>query len=247
MLLDVLVVHLLSDKDKHKYRKSLLNADIIITQYINDDYPCHFVTTKCLKHEFGSKVVTIANAFYKGQFPEWVYLRDANRKPIIGPMLEYHNLDVINAWVNNVPIQQVIERLSSINYNDKYSGSQTIALDSLISRESSVDIPISDFISLNSRDELFWTFNHPKNILLIEYCKRIFRYLDIGWVDVFFDKEFLDKVILPTNVRFGGKIERKYVVESIALSEEAFLRRAYECYDNYKEDIQAFVEMNELK
>jgi hypothetical protein len=54
------------------------------------------------------------------------------------------------------------------------------ALSMLSYRESGCDVTISDWISNNYKaDYLFYTFNHPANVVILELCKRILRYFNI--------------------------------------------------------------------
>ena len=94
----IAIVHLLQKGQESEYKKNFEEADYILTQVIADNYPCEFVTTRDLRGKYGGKVVTIVNLFSKKQHPDWIYLRDDNRKHLLGPLQEYHNLTIIKCW-----------------------------------------------------------------------------------------------------------------------------------------------------
>lgn len=65
-----------------------------------------------------------------------------------------------------------------------------ISLNELKQREYSVEVPIVDFIEENyCREQLFYTCNHPKNLVLYEYVKRIFHVVGISQTDCFTEEE----------------------------------------------------------
>lgn len=70
------------------------------------------------------------------------------------------------------------------------------SIENLRQRERSVEVAIVDFIEDNYREEqLFYTCNHPKNIVIYEYVKRILKTIGIEKTDKFTEEEM--------NMEFG--------------------------------------------
>lgn len=67
---------------------------------------------------------------------------------------------------------------------------------SLREREKFVGIPIVDYIEENyCKEQLFYTYNHPKNTVIYEYVKRLLKSLGIDKTDLFTEEEL--------NMQFG--------------------------------------------
>lgn len=175
------IVHLLKDEDEHSVTADLERADLIITQLIADNYPCHFIQTNTLRNKYPAKVLTILNLFYSGYTPDWMYVRVPGKGTLRGPMGDYHNSTIIESWLNKRSIPETAELLFDKEYNFKQYNTAVIAsMNELASREQHVDIKIVDFITHNlTKKRLFFTFNHPCLTLLIEYANRILDKIEI--------------------------------------------------------------------
>jgi hypothetical protein len=174
----IAVVQTLNNGDYSSYNDHFESADYIISQLVFDSYPCEFVRTGFLKEKYGHKVISIVNLYFTGYTPEWVYIHIPNKGNLNGPMGPYHNKTILEAWKNKLSIEEAIDRVTSTTYNEKFIPEINKSLNELKRREEMVDIPIVDYIKENMyRERLFFTFNHPADLLTNEYAKRIIEHL----------------------------------------------------------------------
>ncbi|WP_158967012.1 WcbI family polysaccharide biosynthesis putative acetyltransferase [Paraglaciecola sp. L3A3] len=171
------IVHLLKDEDEQSIDADMIEADIIVTQLIADNYPCKFIQTNKLKQKYPNKIVTILNLFYSGYTPDWMYIRVPGKNTLKGPMGDYHNSTIVDSWLAGRTIHETAERLFDKQYNyDRYNKDVILSMNELSSREENVDVKIVDFIQSNlTSKRLFFTFNHPCLFLLVEYAMRILK------------------------------------------------------------------------
>lgn len=196
----VAIVHLLKSEQENEYKQAFEEADYIIAQLVAPNYPCEFVRTDDLKDKYGNKVTTIVNLFFKGEQPDWVYIRDEQHKSLMGPLYEYHNLTILKCWFAGKSVAETEKYLTNVEYNYlEFENERKKSFEQLRVKEGLVDVKICDFIENN--EHLFWTFNHPKNELLYEYAKNIFTHIfNNKYNEVKSNKEPLGKVRLPSNI-----------------------------------------------
>lgn len=180
------------------------------------NYPCEFVRTESLKEKYGSKVTTILNLFYSGYTPDWFYIRQPGKSTLRGPMGDYHNKTIFEAWLANVNKSEVLSLVRDVKYNSsKHIPSLTESLLNLKQREHDVDVAISDYLEAHLMDKrLFFTFNHPTLELLTEYSERLLVYLGINQLNQKIElAEPLNQYIPDINVGLPFTFERtgKYV------------------------------------
>lgn len=197
-VIKIAVVHLLNSEDEGEYQPYLEDADIIVAQLINDNYPCDFLRTSVLERKFSNKLVKIVNIFNRTMFKDW-YPVKKGKINLLGPLDIYHNLNIYNSWKNGFPIDQAIETFEGSSNVDEKSISE------LIAREKNVDVKIADFL-VGSEKPLFHTYNHPKNYVLIEYCCRILEFIgfNVGrdFIELESGYEALGRVSIPEEVRY---------------------------------------------
>lgn len=180
-VLTIAVVHLLKSEDSREYLPLFDQADIIFTQIISDDYLCDFVRTNRLKEIYGSKVTTLVNLYYAGYNPDWFYIRLPEFGNLRGPMGDYQNRTLFESWQSGKTVKEASILIEDSNYNQlKYASVEENSLKELAYREQSADVKIVDFIQnrLDS-EQLFFTFNHPRIDLLVEYVKRALKLREI--------------------------------------------------------------------
>jgi len=179
-VIDVAIVHLLKS-DQHKdYQPSFESSDLIIAQLVNNTYPCDFVRTSFLKEYYGSKVISIVNLYFTGYTPDWFYMRIPGKGPLKGPMGDYQNRTIFEAWKRGLSAEKAAFLLQDKEYNQQFRSSSENSLLALTEREFGADVIISDFIQENCHlSRLFFTFNHPSMRLIIEYSRRIIKFIDL--------------------------------------------------------------------
>jgi hypothetical protein len=204
----VAIVHLLNSDQESEYSPFFEDADYIIAQLVNDNYPCEFVRSDNLSNQYGKKVIKIINLFFNGYFPDWKYLRIPNRGTLHGPMGDYHNSIIFNGWKNKEPIDSVVKKLNSETYYSKiYTDAETASLTELVIREKRADVDIVSYIkSAYKENKLFFTFNHPSLELLSKYTKNILARLKLSFSNQDFkeENEPLDNIIMSPMPKFTG-------------------------------------------
>ena len=167
------VVLFLNDSKRDYFQKKFEEADYIIAQQINSNYPCQFVTTESLLKDYSSKVISIVNLFFSGYNPELRYIRMAEKGVLRGPLEDYHIHAIIDGYKAGLSVPETVALYSDFDYNEKrYKNSIHNSLDELRSRDSRTELQISDYIQDNlSKSKLFHTMNHPSEELLIKYSQ----------------------------------------------------------------------------
>ena len=178
-LLEVGVVHLLRADQEKSYIETFQKADFIIAQQVADNYPCHFVRTGFLKGLFPDKVIAWMNLYYSGYNPELYYVRTLNRKPLLGPMGEYHIKTIFNAWAQGGTEAECLRQCNDYDFNkNMYQGVAEKSLNELRVRESVTDIKIACFIQERLKvNRLFFTMNHPASLLIQETARQILEHM----------------------------------------------------------------------
>ncbi|UNE48197.1 hypothetical protein FF099_09100 [Aquisalinus flavus] len=173
-MLDPVIVHLSKDSDLPEVEPRMKEADLILAQSVNDNYPCQFVRTQNLREAHGDKVVIWINLFYTFYNPELRYVRRRGQPTLSGPMGDYHIETVLHGFQNGHSVQEVVSLLGDEAWNaDRYKGRAEASLDELKRRDELTDLRICDFIEESQYDlKLFHTFNHPAKSLLREYARR---------------------------------------------------------------------------
>jgi hypothetical protein len=239
----IAIVHLLKPEDESEYNSFFEDADYIITQLVASNYPCEFVRTAKLKLEYEEKVTTIVNLYFSGNHPDWIYFRGEDRQPILGPLKEYHNLTILKCWYLGLSVSDAENFLLSVPYNQYEFGFESDkSFNKLVAKENDVDIKISDYIKSN--ELLFWTFNHPKNKLLLEYASRIYNTIFKDHPDqVTVEKESLGQVVLPPNIiSYKKTISVDLKNPSLVIdSTENLITKFYNFYSENKLSIRKYV------
>lgn len=171
-----LIAHL-SSPDQEKDDIALLNsADLILTQPISDNYKASHLATSRLKALYPDLVCTWPNLYFSGQTPDIIALKDCNGSMVTGPLDVYHSAGVTRCWQNDLSVKQTtdyLERELPITETELKSCIEQ-SMQTLVNREQSLDIKITDFIEEKLQCErLFFTYNHPSSRLIIEVCERI--------------------------------------------------------------------------
>lgn len=193
-LLEPIIVHLERDDNKDRTISMMEEADVIFAQLTADNFPIHHLRTSVIKSLYPKKIFVWPNIFYIGQQPNLRYITHVKLGRVLGPLAEYHDLDLFQMWRRD----NQLELLPSISTPDLLSNQ---SLNQLQERENLCDIKITDIIEKekNSR-RLFFTFNHPANFLLSLTAKRLCQVAGLWYADAADDKiEALGKIIPPSN------------------------------------------------
>lgn len=198
------IVHLLKSEEEPNYVPYFEQADIIFAQRVTDNYPCTFVRVSDLKAKYGAKVISYPNLYYTGYNPELTCLRDTSRKPLGGPLGDYHNRTFFNAWKEGLSVKDALRRNADIDYNrEAYIDIPENSMLELKQREAETDVRIVDWIAEHIfAQRLFFTFNHPAQALINELAMKLLYATgaDISSLrKTVLQKESLDQFSCPIN------------------------------------------------
>lgn len=216
----VSIVHLVKENEKEKYWTEFNNADFIIGQQVNENYPLKFVQSENLKATFKEKYLEIVNLYYRGYNPEVQYLRDPNLGTIKGPMGDYHHTIILNSWKEGKSADLTAKLVEDESvYQELFNNIHVTSLNELKRRENNLRVKITDFIAENlALHRLFFTINHPSLLLLNKYVMLQMAALEIPILNrPIIEKEPLDKFIFPIssftqktlNIQFKSKCNFK--------------------------------------
>lgn len=235
----VAIAHLIGNNDESEFNTAIAEADYIVTQKVDNDYPCLFIHTSKLKEKYPEKVKVILNLYCMIYDPDWFYFRFENRAVLPGPIGEYHNKTIYDSWLKGLPINEVLCLLNSTDYNNKLYGdvfNQSLA--ELKRREESVDVKITDYIvSEYNQTRLFHTFNHPTSILLEEYVNRILLQINKNLI---IERK---KMCFEPLGRFSPKVNVQFENLSISLKTHKGVEAPYLIHPGLKNKVYNDVEL----
>jgi hypothetical protein len=172
----VIVVHLSTVGAQEAEYRALRQADVIVAQYVSDQYHNAHLATSQLLREFEGKVVTWPNVFFRGQCPDLSYASSSLVPRVLGPLREYHLRTIYQSWISGRSSAECLSLLRSpdASYEEEWLAIARHSLVELQARERSLDVQIADVIDAQWRDSrLFFTFNHPTLLLLARVAERL--------------------------------------------------------------------------
>lgn len=199
VLLRVPQIHLYTDENQIKeifYKNGLMEKiDLFIYQNVKEEnrfHPLLGVMRILEQTSAGCKKLCIHNIYFDGYFIQYDadenrYFANMNQKDfpytdgIVHQLVsEGKGIDKILEMINKtdfIPPETVLEKCEQ-------------SIENLRRREEKVDVPIVDYIEKHYREEqLFYTYNHPKNTVIYEYVKRILKVIGISNADEFTEEE----------------------------------------------------------
>jgi hypothetical protein len=202
----VIVVHL-STKDGVKDDYALLDkSDLILAQFVTDQYIAGHLATSRLKNRYNGRVITWPNIFFRGQMPDLAYasVNSADNhfgRKLLGPLRDYHHRGIFEAWHAGLSVSECLAYMADCptSFQEKILSIGERSLEELRRREAPLDTAISDLIAMEwRRRRLFFTFNHPAAYLLLAMAKRLLLLAGLEISDETSSKrEPLDLVIPP--------------------------------------------------
>ena len=229
----IVITHLARNADEPGHTAMLGQADLIFAQAVQETYPTTFVRTSQLREGFGDRLITWPNLFFKGQCPDLVYVTKTTGERVVGPLGEYQNLTLFEAWRAGVSIAEAERRLTEGDSTlDCLPAIAEASLKELRDREAHLDVAISDTVSKGWRDERqFFTFNHPAKHLLASVARDLLARVDIPIersVDIDRLPEPLDRIVpavlRPVTERLGLRLPLNPVTKGCAVDMSGAVR-----------------------
>lgn len=231
--------------DLSKLIKCFKYLDVFIYQYVKMDtqFGEEFATDNIIKVLTPScKKVCIPNIFFKGYYPHYVHDKESvffdeeknfYWEPIDGELNEL--------FKKNYSVSECIKILESKNYFSKEDCEENVkkSLTELIKREEKCDVRISDYIEVYYTQKLlFYTPNHPTNIVQKELVCRVLRRL--GY------KNFkIDMKDIPENDHVELFIYPS-IRENLGLEFQKNKFRVYKYFDLQYDDLKSYIEKYKL-
>jgi hypothetical protein len=183
----MIITHLASAETAVADLAVLRSADLIFAQFVTDQYHAAHLATSRLRHEFGARLVSWPNIFFRGQCPDLSYAAATGTPRLQGPLREYHLRSVYECWRNRTSQQSCMAMLRQTDpdYPPVLEEIAGKSLAELQLREASLDVGIADIIQEHWRHRrLFFTFNHPALYLLAEIASRLLKMVGIRQSDL---------------------------------------------------------------
>lgn len=154
--------------------RAIREADFVFGQRVSEDYAIDFVRPSELKNAFGSKSLIWPNIYFDGYFPEIGYIY-TNTGKMTGPLSEYHFSSIRREWEKGRTVGDVTRDFLAGNIEGMHPHPVEHSLDMLRSRETGLDIKVSDYVANRFRSrKMFYSMNHPDNPTLLEVMSRLF-------------------------------------------------------------------------
>lgn len=135
-------------------------------------------SAEILRQTYGDKVKTYHRPFFEGIHPDQSYADPAGGQ---SPVSDYHSRLVIHSYQNGLTEAECLARFNPDEY--RRVGFVEIAnrsIAKLAEKDAKVDVKIGDYILENMKDKpLFYTINHPTQVLQLEIARRYLEQLGI--------------------------------------------------------------------
>lgn len=169
------LVHQSLGENRAVVRAHIAEADIVLHQPVGAGYGD--LATEALQAEFPDKTfVSFPSIFFGGLFPQLTYLRlseDGSRPGTLkGPLSDYHDTRIIDAFLNGESAAQCLERLRATDLGERAAFDAALAESER--RDRAVTVPVMDILQDEmQRTAPLFTFNHPTNRVLWRVLERV--------------------------------------------------------------------------
>jgi hypothetical protein len=174
-------VHEITPKKVVKLHASLEQCDLLVVQRVSESYRGLGVGTKTLAAMAPkATIVRWPDAYWGGYFPDLFYLRDAAGQSVVNGPFDYHDRVILHAFASGLGVDETIQLLTDPDQPLTTEGWMRDAVENLRIREHETDIAISAFVeSAFDRALLFFTMNHPANIVLRYMAEHVLQLIGL--------------------------------------------------------------------
>jgi hypothetical protein len=181
---EIIISHLSKESDLDRHVTQLSSVDIIFAQKVYPKFQASHLITDNLIQMFGDKVIVWPNLFFIGNSPGLCYLTNDKGARITGPLGDYQFKEIYECWKKELSLTESINFLNYLYDPQNIAHSVSDSLDNLKKRELDTFVSIADFIEERWNEvQLFFTFNHPVSLLMIELCKRMLKVANIQYLN----------------------------------------------------------------
>ena len=173
-----LLVHLMNSEQIKAVFPQLASFDIIITQPLGDKY--NELATSHMKEIYSDKIVLIHNLYFDGLHPDYYSVQKIG---IPYAETDFGGLSriMLYSWFYG-KTKDDCRQMFSLRWFSKldYFFAWEKSFNELKRRESYVDVSFCQEVEEYTRERpSFFIFNHPTNYILLEYTKKICRYIGL--------------------------------------------------------------------
>lgn len=240
-----------TEEDVAEYKNTVSQCDLFFTVPVGGEkYKQLGIDTTtlqetCLKPN--AKLYQWIGPYFMGYFPEQFYLHDINGN-LIGECEDlppYNNKIIFYGYVNKLSIEETYNLLySETSKLDIEKTAQESLLE--LQRRENLYCPfcISDFIAANyKKTRLFWTINHPTNILILYITRQIAKILteidgqqyDIKPIETEFLKSHVTPILPSVAKTLNLEISDDWDNAKYTLD---FIKRTYDYYDRHPDLVE---------
>lgn len=228
-------VHTLKPHQAEQVRAGIAEAEVIVHQPISEKFGP--VSSEALKAEFPDKTwISFPSIYVGGLFPQLFYMRRPGKPTMQGPLKDYHDRRIVEAFLAGESVDQAAARLHEPgDYRADFEESFANAAE----REAHLDVKVMDIIrELLPRIRPLHTFNHPNNAVLWAAALRALALLGLkpapGAVPP--TKDFCSGMtaMVPRSVRDlcgANWTSDAYVREGETLDDRALVEDFYRTYE----------------
>ncbi len=239
-------VHTIPPEDRDEIAASLSAVDVVVHQPISDRFGA--LSSEALKKRYPHKqFLSFPSIFFGGFTPQVIVLRD-NGKPLKGPLGDYHDRRIIDAYLAGSSVKRAAE---SIEDDDQtYEENFQEALEESSSREAQLDVKVMPKImEVAAMGPPLHTMNHPANEVLWHVSTNLLRLLEIPLKNDARppQRQYLGAISAAVPKRIpalaGGEWQRpNYILDGEPLGADELVERFYSVYSGL--DFAQLVEKN---
>lgn len=192
VLLDVLddaevsayTIHSANDKIGKKFTNEIKKADLVLSFKISDRFRLKDFRPDVVRTNAEDRFKSITNLFFSGYHPDYSYVNDELGQRVIGVLGDYHSRICIIGCLLGIPSNSIVAAMVSKDVGSElgYSLAFSRSLRELTTRDEGIDIGYAErLMNIAKREELFLTFNHPKNYVFYDYVYHILDTLSIPY------------------------------------------------------------------
>lgn len=180
-------VHEIADAQVPELHEAVASAALVLPQRIDEGYRDGIgLGTETLARLAGTAhVLRWPSVFWAGYVPDLFYLRDDAGRPVVNGPFDYHDRTILQAYAAGLDVERACALLADPERPSDARGWADRATAELDVRGQGCEIKVAGFIAERFRDELlFFTMNHPANVLLADMARQALELLGLpGVVD----------------------------------------------------------------
>lgn len=234
------------------------DVDLFIHQPVSDNYNnTPKLGTNYLKSKLNPKcrIVSFPIAYFRGYYPEMIYLKSINNQPIKQNIYNYHDFNILSGFYQGQSVDDVVSSIyDNYFYGNSYiKNNLDLTITEMSKREASLDIKLSQFIIDNYKKiNLFNTINQPHFPIIGYLVNNILE--ELGFSKQYTQKQLLNNntlgyqnyfPIYPSvskilNLQFENKLAYRF--RKIDYSVVEGIKNIYNFYEQNKELVEVNIE-----